>query len=320
MIRKAKLFLNLLKIKFNKIRRRKKIRDTRASISFDELVQDFRNIGIEDGDIIWVHSSLKSIGYVEDGPKTVINALLKAIGSGTLVIPTFSQGTMYNLCKDENFIFDLMESKTNLGAISSAFLKMKGITRSIHPTHSVSAVGKHAKGLTDSHHIGNLAFGVNSPFGKLVEFNGKILGIGITLKHAPTQYHYIEDIPEKFKFPFRVKTHESYMKKCRLKNGSIIEIEVYPLDPDIQKTRIDKEGSVFIQNYLWEIYEKSGLFSLGKIGEAKSWLINAKEFSEMLIGLAKIGITIYSTERELKSMKLYPYELISDKLKNIEFS
>jgi aminoglycoside 3-N-acetyltransferase len=38
-----------------------------------------------------LHSSLKSIGYVEGGAQTVIEAILDVISSsGTLVVPTYS--------------------------------------------------------------------------------------------------------------------------------------------------------------------------------------------------------------------------------------
>ena len=318
MLRKFKARKNKKDIEIQKKKREEELKQTSKLITKSDIIEDLKRMGIEQGDVLWVHSSLKRIGYVEGGPLTVIGALMETVGEeGTLLIPTFTRRTMYKNCI-RKVKFDPKITETGLGAIPSIFFKIEGVTRSIHPTSSVSAIGKYAKEMTGSHHIGNRAFGPNSPFGKMIEYDGKIIGIGLTLKHAPTQYHYIEDIPEVWEFPFRVKTVESYNLKCKNKKGKYIKVEVYPLDPIISKTRIDKSHTTFIQNYLWEIFEKMSVFTLDHIGEAKTWLVNAKHFSNLLINCAIIGVTIYSTEEYLKNNNLYPFSLIKEKLKRLD--
>ena len=319
LLRKFKAGKNKKEIEIHKKKREEELKQTSKTIIKSNIIEDLKRMGIEQGDVLWVHSSLRRIGYVEGGSLTVIGALMKTIGvEGTLLIPTFTRRTMYKNCIQKGFKFDPKTTETGLGAIPSTFFKMEGVTRSIHPTSSVSAIGKYAKEMTESHHIGNRAFGPNSPFGKMIEYDGKIIGIGLTLKHAPTQYHYIEDIPEVWEFPFRVKTVESYKIKCKKEKSKNIEVEVFPLDPVISKTRIDKSPNSFIQNYLWEIYEKMGVFTLDFIGEAKTWLVNAKSFCNMLLNCARIGVTIYSTEEYLKKNNLYPFNFIKDKLKRLD--
>jgi aminoglycoside N3'-acetyltransferase len=39
----------------------------------------------------------------------------------------------------------------------------------------------------------NKTYGKNSPWAKVIELNGKILGLGITIAWT-TQYHHLEDI------------------------------------------------------------------------------------------------------------------------------
>lgn len=41
-----------------------------------DLARDFRSLGVEAGDIIYMHSSLKSVGECEHGADTVIDALM----------------------------------------------------------------------------------------------------------------------------------------------------------------------------------------------------------------------------------------------------
>lgn len=47
-----------------------------------KLVNAFREIGVESGTVLEVHSSLSSFGYVDGGAETVISALKEAVGAG----------------------------------------------------------------------------------------------------------------------------------------------------------------------------------------------------------------------------------------------
>jgi len=265
-------------------------------------------MGIKEGDILFVHSSLKSLGFVEGGAKTVINALLDTIGQeGTLVIPTYPlHNTMYELCNMKNYVFDFKNTPTGLGAIPAEFLKYKDIYRSIHPTHSISAMGRYAKDITESHHLGS-TYGENSPWAKLIEMNGKFLGIGISLGPT-TQYHYVEEVMGD-KFPIKVKVDEIYSIKCKINENKYIEVNVQPLDPEVAKKRIDQKENSFIRDFYWEIFENLGVLNIGKIGEAISWWADGNSFCNFLIKLAKMGITIYSTEEDLKRKNLYPLDI-----------
>jgi len=297
------------------------LKKERKNIKKTDIINDLKNLGIKNRDIVLLHSSLKSIGYVIGGAKTVIEAILEVIGKeGTLVVPTYPRrGSMYDTCKMEGYIFDYKKSPTAMGAIPSEFLKIKEIHRSIHPTHSISAIGKYAKQIVEEHHLGDKMFGKNSPWGKIIELNGKILGVGITLGPT-TQYHHVEDIMGK-DFPIRVKVDKTFRLKCKIDNDKYIYVNVNPLDPEVSKTRIDKKESSFIRTYFWEIYKNLGILKIGKVGEAQSWCANAKKFCDILIKLAKLKITIYSTEEELKKNNLYPYKLIENNLRvdNYEF-
>ena len=53
-----------------------------------EIIGSLRAMGIVPGDTVMLHSSLKSLGYVEGGPTAVLEALHEAISpGGTLVVP-----------------------------------------------------------------------------------------------------------------------------------------------------------------------------------------------------------------------------------------
>ena len=56
-----------------------------------DIVQSLTDLGLKKGDVVIVHTSLKSIGYVCGGAQAVIEALIEVVTSeGTIVMPTQS--------------------------------------------------------------------------------------------------------------------------------------------------------------------------------------------------------------------------------------
>lgn len=57
----------------------------------EEIIQKLREVGLEKGDAVMVHTSLKRMGYVCGGVQTVVEALMEVVGeNGTIVMPTQS--------------------------------------------------------------------------------------------------------------------------------------------------------------------------------------------------------------------------------------
>ena len=57
----------------------------------EDIVQGLTELGLKQGDVVIVHTSLKSIGYVCGGAQAVIEALIEvATSEGTIVMPTQS--------------------------------------------------------------------------------------------------------------------------------------------------------------------------------------------------------------------------------------
>ena len=80
---------------------------------------------IHKGDIILVHSVLSSMGYVEGGAATVIDALLETVGEdGTVVMSSLTGWSD---------AFDSTTTPSAVGRISEEFRKTKGAVRSLHP-------------------------------------------------------------------------------------------------------------------------------------------------------------------------------------------
>ena len=280
-------------------RRAGEIKKSARHISREELVADLGRLGIEKGDVLFLHSSLKSLGYVEGGAKTVIEALSDSIGpAGTLIVPTYySPGTIIAACRQPDYLFDPRIHGTNLGTLPAEFLKFPGVERSIHPTHSVSAVGRHARYVTESHHLAPSIFGAGSPWDRCIELGGKILGLGVSMGPV-TFYHVLEDRLGTG-FPLPVRMGETYPLQCRSWKGEPLLVPVIPLDPEYMRRRIDTPARDDLRAYFWREFTRAGLLRTGRVGESTSWFIRAQPFYDHLLKLMREGITIYATAEEL---------------------
>jgi len=299
-----KSILKAVIIKFRQIRRTKEIKRSSLSITKDRIKDNLIKLGLKEGDCVLLHSSLKSVGYVEGGARTVIDAFIEVVSSkGTLIVPTYSmKGTMLETCNTDGYIFDPRTSTTQLGSIPANFLKLQNIYRSIHPTHSVSAIGEKAKYITEAHHLASSTYGIDSPWDRLMKLDGKIIGLGVTVWPVPL-CHVLED-RELDNFPLPVRMENTYHLKCKNWDGDIIEVPVTPLGPDYFKVRIDQPHRQDLRDYFWHDFIQTGTINVGKIGQAESWIANAKNFYDHLVLLMNEGITIYSSAADLKKRPL----------------
>jgi aminoglycoside 3-N-acetyltransferase len=158
------------------------------------IAADLARLGIEVGDVVWFHSSLKSLGWVEGGAEAVVDAFLDAVGpEGLVAVPTltatFALGCMYRDLVV--YAFDPKETPSRVGAITEALRRRPNAFRSAHPTHSIAAIGKGAEELVEGHDRTS-TFGLDSPYRRLVERGAKVLFLGVELR-CNTLLHAIED-------------------------------------------------------------------------------------------------------------------------------
>ena len=166
-------------------------------VTTKRLAAGLRELGVEPGSTVMVHTSLKSLGWVVGGAQAVLEALWEAVGpEGTLVMPTQS----WQLCDPavlneapsewwpairENLpLYDpsVTPSQT-MGAVAELFRTTPGAIRSAHPQRSIAAAGPHAAQITVRHPLDAPA-GEESPLGALVELDAQILLLGVTAAKA----------------------------------------------------------------------------------------------------------------------------------------
>jgi aminoglycoside 3-N-acetyltransferase len=158
------------------------------------LKRDFEALGVKQGAIIMMHSSLSKIGWTVGGPVSVIRALMQTLTpEGTLVMPTFSSGnsepskwenppvpkSWWDTIRKEMPAFEPKITPTRgMGTIVETFRMWPTVLRSNHPISSFAAWGKNAKYITENHELtGDL--GEGSPISRLYELDGQVLLIGV---------------------------------------------------------------------------------------------------------------------------------------------
>ncbi len=150
---------------------------------------DFKKLGIQPGDTVLMHSSMKALG-TDATPAEFLQSLIDYLGEdGTLLLPALS----YSTVGEKSPLFSVKDTPACIGLLPNVFLGMQGVIRSIHPTHSCAARGKHAKEMTEKHVLDKTPVGENSPFRLLTEFSGKILMVGDINDHC-TFMHGMEEI------------------------------------------------------------------------------------------------------------------------------
>ena len=287
-------------------RSEQQIRQSGRCVTRAELARNLAELGIEPGDTVFVHSSLKSLGYVEGGAASVVGALQDAVGpQGTLLVPTYylPAGTVKATCELEGYVFDPNSHGTNMGRLPEVFLAQAATHRSVHPTHSVSAWGQHAQYLTEAHHQAPSIFGLGSPWQRFIGLEGaKVLGLGVTMGPV-TFYHVLEDALGDA-FPVPVWDARTYSLPCLDREGRRWEVPVRPFDPAIAARRIDYAAREDLRAYFQQEFERAQLRVNGKVGDAQAWFIPARSFFDHLQRLAAEEITIYSTPQQLAARPL----------------
>lgn len=146
----------------------------KVSVSKHQITTELRRLGIQPGDLIMAHSSLRAFGWVEGGPEAVVEALLNTVGpTGTVMVPTFNHGRVK--------VFDPEKTPSHNGAVTEALRKRPEAVRSLHPTHPYAALGPLAQELTEAG-LEAGTFDPGSPLGRLAHRGGWIVLLGVGME------------------------------------------------------------------------------------------------------------------------------------------
>jgi len=230
----------------------------------DKLLEQLSVMGIDKTGTLKIHFSYKAMGEIEGGPNTVIEVLTEYMKDGLLVIPTHT----WRDVKKENPIFDVFHSPSCIGLLTELFRKHPQAVRSLHPTHSVIAIGADAQNFVKNEESLQTPCGQNGVYHKLWQKNAQILLVGVnfsrnTFIHGIEEWDGAKDTISKTREDYYTINHEGhrihtpqYRHCARIGSDTFTKIE--PL-----------------------AYEKK-LLKFSKFGNATTRLMQAKPIRELV--------------------------------------
>lgn len=228
----------------------------------DDLKKYLQDMGLKSTDAIMIHSSMKSIGPVEGGADTVIDALMEYFSEGLLMTPTHTWRQM----SAEYHVFDPETEPSCVGIIPNLFMKRPGVVRSLHPTHSIAAYGPQAAEYIRGEEDLTTPCTPGGVWDRLRMIHAKVLLLGVT--HARNTF--IHSVEEVLDVPDRL-TPEPTLFHIKMPDGRLKEVAM--------QRHYNTKTAHISENYdkMLVGYEETGAAVRVKFGDADCFLCDAEK-------------------------------------------
>ncbi len=271
-IKDFSLFKKDVKKRFGKLWYRRKY-------SAEDVVRVMTDLGMKEGSLVCVHSSMKEFYNYKGTAVELISLILKTIGpSGTLVMPAFPD---YGYLK-EDYVFNPKTDKTGAGYLAEVFRNSFDVIRSVNVQSSVTAIGPLASFLCDEHVKSKDPWDRFSPWFKLCEQDALVFNLGMPHNYISTFEHCVESLLQNDHPYWSQFFTKSIVQKYLKEDGSVssyenitCEIERRPYEPTI---------------YAW-LSEKDWKYS--QISNLKIKVFYSKHCLDKMLNLGRIGVSLY---------------------------
>lgn len=248
----------------------------------DEVAADLRALGVEPGDLLFVHASLRRLGPVEGGAVGVVRAIERAVGpAGTamMVLGATNEWDWVNahpesdraalLADAEPFDPVTTSSLPEVGVLAEVMRTMPGTVVNDHPEGRFAARGRRADDLLRDLPWDDY-YGPGSALARFVDSGGRVLRLGAN-PDTVTVLHYAEylaDVPA----TVRVRRHRKVLDQ---QGTRIVVVEC--LDDENGIVPDDRQpGEDYFALILRE-YLSTGRARSGQVGDAQAELIDAAD-------------------------------------------
>ena len=242
-----------------------------SDYSKSDLVKALKKIGLKEGNLVFIHSSMFHLGRLENGnsseniSRIVFDSFFEVLGTnGTLLVPTYT----YSFCNNESF--DVKNTPSSIGTFTEFFRNQKDAIRSTDPIFSVSGIGPKSKTILSN--LPKSCFGEDSVYDRITKLNGKLCVIGLGLSWA-TYRHYVEqkmNIPARFLKYFSGKILEDGNERTETWEYFVRHLnENCSPDPEVIEKNLKKANV-------------SSLCKRAKVGRGEILSINCADYSELM--------------------------------------
>lgn len=246
-----------------------------------DLTRALPQLGVQPGDVLMVHSAFDRFLGFRGGPVDVVRALQEALGpGGTLMMPTMPfRGTAVEYALGEP-VFDARHTVSQMGLITEVFRRSPGVVRSLHPTHSVAVWGSRADAIIAGHERSETPCGRLSPYGRLLDHDGKILLAGVPANTMTFCYFIAEELEPQLAVP--VLTQERYPMRWKDDDGTVrvARLRLFSLLLDHDLTPLHNE------------LKRRGQWRERLVGRLRLILLRARDVYDAAAALAPRGLFI----------------------------
>ena len=259
---------------------------TYGTYSAKELVDQLMSKLPPQFDILMLHSSYDHMLPMYSGqPQEILDQLIARCGKDrTLAMPAFVLGGRSRDKKHyyQTHTFDIRRTPSEMGFLTELFRRRAGVKRSLHPTHSICALGPLADQLTANHQFAPTRAGHGTPFEIMARKRCVIAGVGVEYFRVLAQTHAAEDmLGDEFPLQFEKETFPVNLKDWEGKQT------VYDLT--VLKTP--------------QVLDNTLLRTLLQKDELKEWrfrgtcmfMTYADKVTNALLKAAETGLTVYGS-------------------------
>lgn len=153
------------------------------------IAQALRKLAVPRDGLLLVHSAFRALGRHGHDAAAAVDAIAEHMAPGTLLMPTMSWRSVTKASPR----FDELATPSITGVLTEIFRTRFATARSLHPTHSVAGLGRHAAAALATHHLDETPCSARSPYGPLVAHDGWIVLLGIGMECC-TLIHHVEEL------------------------------------------------------------------------------------------------------------------------------
>ena len=224
-------------------------------------------------EVLFVHAAFKQLSRQGLRCQDLIHELARSVGN--LLMPAMSWRIV-----GPSAPFSAKDTPGHVGALAEVFRTEYATHRSLHPTHSVCALGKQAAYLTSMHHIGTTPVSICSPHVLARDWEAKILMLGTDLETC-TALHCAEEAlaPEVYVAPaaeaVRVISREGAEFTYSLKRHTKIRRDFNKYLPLLEAEGALRRGQ--LAGVPWILIDLAGLMRISFAALARNRLFNLRD-------------------------------------------